>query len=159
NRADRSRDPPPRAGAALGRVHVLGGLESVSAVRALALIAIACGTAHAGSATRVVLADPDPELRRAVETSLKPWRIEDAVEAQPPPDESAANDRANESSARFVVWRDGSALVVFDHDSGSAERRTASSGAFDPVGAAAAALTVKTMMRLPPPPEEPAPVV
>jgi hypothetical protein len=128
-------------------------------VKALAILAIAFGVAHAGSATRVVLADPDPELRRAVETSLRPWRIEVVVEPQPPPDETAANERATESSARFVVWRDGSDLVVFDHDSGSAERRAAASGAFDAVGAAAAALTVKTMMRLPPPPEEPRPVV
>jgi hypothetical protein len=131
----------------------------VSAVKALALVAMAGGIAHAGSATRVVLADPDPELRRAVETSLKPWRIEVVVEPEPPPDATAANERATESSARFVVWRDGSDLVVFDHDSGAAERRTAASGAFDAVGAAAAALTVKTMMRLPPPPEEPTPVV
>jgi len=123
------------------------------------ILVIACGVAHAGSATRVVLADPDPELRRAVETSLKPWRIEVVVDPEPPPDTSAANERATESSARFVVWRDGSDLVVFDHDSGSAERRAAASGAFDAVGAAAAALTVKTMMRLPPPPEEPKPVV
>lgn len=130
----------------------------MSAVKALAIVAVACGIAHAGSATRVVLADPDPELRRAVETSLRPWKIEVVVAPEAPPDESAANERAAESSARFVVWRDGSDLVVFDHDSGAAERRAAASGAFDAVGAAAAALTVKTMMRLPPPPEDPVPV-
>lgn len=144
----------------------------MSAVRAIALVACAWRIAAAqppssedgdhpktAAATRVVLADPDPELRRAVETSLKPWKIQVVVDpAPPPPDTTAANERATESAARFVVWRDGSDLVVFDHDSGSAERRAASAGAFDPVGAAAAALTVKTMMRLPPPPPDEKPV-
>jgi hypothetical protein len=130
-------------------------------VRSVAIVALLCRVAGAQDdtkSTRVVLADPDPELRRAVETSLRPWKIEVVVEPAPPPDTTAADERATADAARFVVWRDGSDLVVFDHDSGSAERRAASAGAFDPVGAAAAALTVKTMMRLPPPPDEQRPI-
>ena len=138
----------------------------------LAWIVIAAAFALARAeptSLRVVLADADPELRRAVADSLRPWHIEVMVETATPSDLASARERADENTARFVVWRDGDQLVVYDRGSGEAERRTTRVGAFDPIDAAAAALTVKTMMRLPalpadlpavvvvvpPPPEEP----
>jgi hypothetical protein len=46
---------------------------------------------------------------------------------------------------------------VLDRERGAPEERDTAEGPLDPVGAASAALTVKTLMRLPPPPpEEPA---
>ena len=101
---------------------------------------------------RVVLGDGDPELLRAVETSLRPWHFVIVVDPDMPP--TAAKQRAEQDGARFVVWREADQLVVLDHDSGLVERRPATSGALDPTAAAAAALTVKTMMRLPPPSDE-----
>jgi len=101
---------------------------------------------------RVVLADGDPELLRAVETSLRPWHFVIVVDPDMPP--SDAKHRAEQDGARFVVWRAGDQLVVFDHDTGLVEQRPAHAGALDPTGAAAAALTIKTMMRLPPPSDE-----
>ncbi len=110
--------------------------------------------AFAGSPDRVVLADPDPELRHAVESVLAPWRLEVVNEAAPASDASAL-PRAERADARFVVWREGDQLVVFDRDRSVSERRPARAGALDAVTAAGAALSVKTMMRLPPPPTPP----
>jgi hypothetical protein len=128
---------------------------------ALLVIVLASAIARAApdASQRVVLADPDPELRRAMQTALAPWKLEVIDEDVPPPDTMTAAQRAEESTARFVVWRDATELVVYDRDRGSAERRTTRAGLLDPPTAAAAALTIKTMMRLPPPPppEEPAP--
>ncbi|TMQ16741.1 MAG: hypothetical protein E6J90_11045 [Deltaproteobacteria bacterium] len=103
---------------------------------------------------RVVLADPDPELRHAMEQALAPWHLEVVIEGPPPADEGMAQERADADTARFVVWRDGEQLVVYDRELGSIERRDSRSGVLDPPTAAAAALTIKTMMRLPPPPPE-----
>lgn len=100
---------------------------------------------------RVVLADGDPELLRAIETSLRPWHFVIVIDPETPGGPEAAKQRAEQDGARFVVWRDRDELVVFDHETGLAERRPAQTGALDPTVAAAAALTVKTMMRLPPP--------
>lgn len=111
---------------------------------------------------RVVLADPDPELRHAMEQVLAPWHLEVVIEAAPPTDTAMAQQRADADTARFVVWRDGEQLVVYDRELGFVERRDSRSGMLDPPTAAAAALTIKTMMRLPPPPEpepEPAPAI
>lgn len=119
-------------------------------------IAIAIPAARAAPAQqRVVLADPDPELLRAVQSTLAPWKLEVLVDPSPPTDELEAEARADAMNARFVVWRREGALVVFDRESGSAEERDTTAGALDPVDAAAAALTVKTLMRLPPPEEVP----
>jgi len=107
---------------------------------------------------RVVLADPDPELLRAVRSTLAPWKLEVIVDASPPSDEADAEVRADAQRARFVVWRRGGALVVLDRERGSTEERDTTEGPLDPVGAASAALTVKTLMRLPPPPPEERPV-
>jgi hypothetical protein len=110
---------------------------------------------------RAVLADPDPELRHAMEQALAPWHLELVIEGPAPADASKAQERADADTARFVVWRDGAQLVVYDSELGSIERRDSRSGVLDPPTAAAAALTIKTMMRLPPPPaadEKPAPV-
>lgn len=111
---------------------------------------------------RVVLADPDPELRHAMEQALAPWHLEVVIEGPPPADASLAQERADADTARFVVWRDGEQLVVYDRELETIERRDSRSGVLDPPTAAAAALTIKTMMRLPPPPpplpdETPAP--
>jgi hypothetical protein len=103
---------------------------------------------------RVVLADPDPELRHAMEQVLAPWQLEVVIEVLPPADTAMAGQRADADTARFVVWRDGEQLVVYDRELEFAERRDSRSGMLDPPTAAAAALTIKTMMRLPPPPPE-----
>lgn len=124
---------------------------------AIALVMVAGATALAAPPDRVLLADPDPELLHAVEVSLEPWHLAVVVDRAAPKDDATAHDRAEVTAARFVVWRQGDQLVVFDRDRDASERRPARAGAFDPVTAAAAAATVKTMMRLPPPPaEEPA---
>ncbi len=119
-------------------------------------IAVSAAAARAAPAqARVVLADPDPELLRAIRSALAPGKLEVLVDEAPPADELEAELRAGELSARFVVWRRGGALVVFDRDRGSAEERESVAGPLDAVDAAAAALTVKTLMRLPPPPPPP----
>jgi hypothetical protein len=102
---------------------------------------------------RVVLADADPELRHAMEQVLAPWHLEVVIEGPPPTDAAMAEQRADADTARFVVWRQGDELVVYDRELGFTERRASRSGTLDPPTAAAAALTIKTMMRLPPPPE------
>lgn len=107
---------------------------------------------------RVVLADPDPELRHAMEQALAPWQLEVVIEGPPPADAAMAQQRADADTARFVVWRDGAQLVVYDRELAFAERRDSRAGMLDPPTAAAAALTIKTMMRLPPPPEVKPPV-
>ena len=113
-----------------------------------------CAIANADPApTRVVLADPDPALRRALLQSLKPWRIEVVVESDTPHDDNTAAMRAGDRNARYVVWREGAELVVFDRETNHAERRVAPAGTLDALGAAAAALSVKTMLRLPDTPE------
>ncbi len=117
----------------------------------IAGVAIVASVRAAPLAMRVVLADPDPELHRALATSLAPWRIEIVVDPSPPDGEPAAEARADERGAQFVVWRDGDQLAVYDRRSGATERRPIRVGAFDAIEAAAAALTVKTMMRLPAP--------
>ena len=117
----------------------------------LVAIAIAADLAHAAPNDRVVLADPDPELLRAVTTTLAPWRFEIVVDPDPPENTGEAQRRADERSARFVVWRRDGDLVVYDRERGAAEHREGRVGALDPIDAAAAALTVKTLMRLPPP--------
>jgi hypothetical protein len=103
---------------------------------------------------RVVLADPDLELRHAMEQALAPWHLDVVIEGPPPIDTAMAQQRADADTARFVVWRDGDQLVVYDRELGYTERRGSRSGVLDPPTAAAAALTIKTMMRLPPPPPE-----
>ncbi len=118
------------------------------------LIVLCASTARAAPPDRVLLADPDPELLHAVESSLSPWRLTIVVERDAPIDDGTARARAEVTGARFVVWREGDQLVVLDRSRADSERRPARAGSFDPVSAAAAALTVKTMMRLPPPPPE-----
>jgi len=126
---------------------------------ALVLLLMFTAAAQAGpSNARVVLADPDPELMRAVASTLSPWHLEVIVQREPPSDLVAAGTLATVREARFVVWRQDGDLVVFDRERGDAEHRAGRAGALDPVGAAAAALTIKTLMRLPPPVEEPVPV-
>jgi hypothetical protein len=125
------------------------------------LLAVIAAAALGGTALgapsprqRVVLADPDPELRHAMEQALAPYRLEVVIEVTAPTDDSIAQERADADTARFVVWRDGEQLVVYDRELETTERRDSQSGMLDPPTAAAAALTIKTMMRLPPPPPE-----
>lgn len=122
--------------------------------------------ASALASSRVLVADGDPELLRALESSLAPWRLVLVVDREAI---AAAHDRelggdaggepggalsrAAATGARFVVWREHDQLVVVDRARGTTERRPVSPGELDPVNAAAAALTVKTMMRLPPEPD------
>jgi hypothetical protein len=122
--------------------------------RVIALLLVLVGTAAAAPGQRVLLADPDPELLHAVEVALSPWKLSVAVDSTPPKDDRAAHDRADVTQSRFVVWRKGDELVVFDRERDASERRPASRGKFDAVTAAAAAASVKTMMRLPAPPPE-----
>jgi hypothetical protein len=116
----------------------------VSALRRASLVLVlAARVAMAAPASeRVVLADDDPELQRALTTALLPWKLEIVV--------VPAEHRQDDETARFIVWREGGELVVFDRQSNATERREAPAGALDPVSAAAAALSVKTLMRLPP---------
>lgn len=97
-----------------------------------------------------MLVDPDPELRRAMTTALQPWKLEVIVDTTPVEDPAV---RADAMRARFVVWRTGKDLVVFDRERGDVQHRDVASGALDAVDAASAALSVKTLMRLPPPDE------
>ena len=128
---------------------------------ALAIVAALSGAAHGepGAHQRVVLADPDPELRHAMEQALAPYHLQVVIEGPAPTDIAIAAQRADADTARFVVWRDGAELVVYDRELDSTERRASQAGVLDPPTAAAAALTIKTMMRLPPPPppDEPPP--
>ena len=117
-------------------------------IRILVLVMLASAPAFADGTRRVLLADADPELQRAVKATLAPWRLEVVIEIESPMDMTQAQTIVD---ARFVVWRDGTDLVVFDRDRGVAEHRDAPAGSLDPASAAAAALTVKTLMRLPPP--------
>jgi hypothetical protein len=112
--------------------------------RVIAILVVLCATARA---ERVLVADSDPALRDAITKSLAPWKIDVVLDATAPGD---ANEAATRVNARYVVWRDGGELVVFDHETGQAERRAAHAGNLDALGAAAAALSVKTMLRLPP---------
>jgi hypothetical protein len=128
---------------------------------AVAIAALASGDARAAPEKaqpadlpqeRVVLADPDPELLRAIQSALAPWKLEVVVDDAPPADATEAEERAVLMNARFVVWRRGGALVVYDHERDSTEERATTKGPLDAVGAAAAPLSVKTLMRLPAPP-------
>ncbi|HEU0032029.1 MAG TPA: hypothetical protein VFQ53_15455 [Kofleriaceae bacterium] len=119
----------------------------------VALVALAIRAHAAPANARVVLVDSDPELLHALATTLAPWKLEVIVDSEPVTAETAGA-RADSREARFVVWREGTDLVVFDRERGETEHREARAGALDPVTAAAAALTVKTLMRLPPPPPD-----
>ncbi len=124
-------------------------------IRIAVVLALACVTAHAAPpGVRIVVADPDPELRRALANVLAPWRLVIVFEPTAPASTGEAEARATAQLARFVVWRRNGDLVVFDRERSAAEHRDGIAGVLDPVGAAAAALTVKTLMRLPPPPPE-----
>ncbi len=131
-----------------------GSFVAGSSQLAALLILVLTSAALAAPPDRVLLADPDPELLHAVQSSLSPWKLALVVEYEVPADDTSARARADVAGARFVVWRERDQLVVFDRDRGVSERRPARAGSFDAVTAAAAALTVKTMMRLPPPPED-----
>jgi hypothetical protein len=137
-----------------------GSVHAVVVRTALLLAVLGWLATDAGASPvareRVVLADPDPELRHAMEQALAPWHLEVVIEGAPPADPAVAALRADADTARFVVWRDGEQLVVFDRELAFTERRDSRSGTLDPPTAAAAALTIKTMMRLPPPPPPPA---
>ena len=114
-------------------------------------------TAHAAP-VRVVVVDSDRELAEAIARALVPWHFEITVDlGAPVHDVDSADRRASATAARFVVWREGDELIVYDRERKAVERRASRAGALDPVSAAAAALTVKTMMRLPPPEPEPEP--
>ena len=119
-------------------------------MRILVCMVIATSVAHADGTTRVLIADADPELQRAVKATLAPWHLEVVAHAERPTDTTHAQLIGDAQTARFVVWREHGDLVVFDRERGEAEHRLAPSGPLDPASAAAAALTVKTLMRLPP---------
>ncbi|MBL9016149.1 MAG: hypothetical protein JNL83_18320 [Myxococcales bacterium] len=118
-------------------------------------LSLGVGSAVAGTSDRVLLADPDPQLARAVETSLSPWSIPIVVAEAVPFDVDSARTQATAEGATYVVWRDSGELVIFDRSRDSVERRPAAMGPMDPVGATSVALTLKTLMRLPA--ETPAP--
>ncbi len=116
-------------------------------------ISLVASVASAEATKRVILADPDPELRQAVELSLRPWRLEVIIEASAPADLVTAEARADDRTAQFVVWREGPELVVFDRAQRVTYRRATRAGALEPSDAEAAALSIRTMLRLPPPGE------
>lgn len=122
--------------------------------RSILFLMMWAATAKAAPPARVLVAVPDPELVRAIETSLAPWKIV-VIAERAAADEAQAHARADAVDAQFIVWRERDQLVVFDRERGTSERRSAGTGAFDPVSAAAAALSIKTMLRLPPLPRTP----
>ncbi len=132
-------------------------------IRIACLLVLLTATALAEAPARVLVADADPELVRAIGKALAPWKIAVVVEAAPT--EARALARGETVDAQFVVWRVDAELVVFDRAVGTTERRASRAGPLDPVSAAAAALTVKTLLRLPPlsdeasSPERPAPAL
>jgi hypothetical protein len=156
----------------LGGIVSLGGIvwlgrQVRAAIAAAVLVAVLAALGAPGLAPglavgapkprqRVVLADPDPELRHAMDQALAPYHLAVVIEGAAPADAAMAQERADGDTARFVVWRDGAQLVVYDRELGTTERRASQAGVLDAPTAAAAALTIKTMMRLPPPPTEPA---
>lgn len=121
---------------------------------AVVLVMLASATAFADGTMRVLLADADPELQRAVRAALAPWKLDVLIEDVHPTDATHAQMIGDAQTARFVVWREDGELVVLDRERGAAEHRAAPAGPLDPASAAAAALTVKTLMRLPPPPPQ-----
>jgi hypothetical protein len=138
------------------------GRRARVAIAAAVLVAVVAALGVPGPALaaprprqRVVLADPDPELRHAMDQALAPYHLAVVIEGTAPVDAASAQERADGDTARFVVWRDGAELVVYDRELGTTERRASQAGVLDAPAAAAAALTIKTMMRLPPPPIEP----
>ena len=118
----------------------------MSALRIAIVLLLVATNAFADGTTRVLLADPDPELHRAIKAALAPWKLEVVIDANAPIDAPQTV-----ADARFVVWRRNGELVVYDRDRAEAQTRDAPDGPLDPASAAAAALTVKTLMRLPPP--------
>lgn len=121
-------------------------------IRALLLVMLVAAVA-AAEPRRVLVVDSDAELVHAIETSLAPWKLVVIAQANGV-DASLVGARAIQADAQFIVWRDGSELVVYDRERDVTERRPAKAGPMDPVAAAGAALTVKTMMRLPEPDAE-----
>jgi hypothetical protein len=106
---------------------------------------------------RLVLASDDAQLLHALDAELGPWHVQIVV--APPPvasDATSADAEARDHDARFIVWRDGDAIAVYDRDTRALERRRLRNGALDSMAAASAATSVKTIMRLPPPDAEPA---
>ncbi len=107
---------------------------------------------------RVVVADRDPALRRAIVETLAPWPIDVVFEAVAPASTAVAVTRAHAEYARYVVWRRDGDLFVYDADRGAAELRESVRGHLDDANATAAALSVKSLLRLrpiastPPPP-------
>jgi len=109
---------------------------------ALLLVDVLAAGAPAASAApaavrRVVLADPDPELKHAMDQAFVPWHLEVVVEGAPQADAAEATERAGADTARFVVWRDGDQLVAYDRTQASMERRASRAGPLDPPTAAA----------------------
>lgn len=115
---------------------------------AAAAVVAAAPVAHA---ERIVVADGDAELARAIQASLAPWKADIVIDANGVRDAGNAVDRADQWRARFVVWREGDQLAVLDRKTARVERRASKAGPLSPPDAAAAALSVKTMLRLPPP--------
>lgn len=124
------------------------------ALVAVVVLAAAAAPARAEARTRVVLIDADGALAAALKEALAPWHAEVVIDLIPVRDPADAGMRAQSWAARFVIWRDGGTLVVYDRERGDLQRRGGTAGTLDPVRASAAALTVKTMMRLPPPPTD-----
>ena len=158
--ADRDYAVGVRTGSLGGTVWLGGPARVAIAAAVLASVVAALGAPERALAAprprqRVVLADPDPELRHAMDQALAPYHLAVVIEGTAPADAASAQDRADGDTARFVVWRDGAQLVVYDRELGTTERRASQAGVLDAPAAAAAALTIKTMMRLPPPPTEP----
>jgi hypothetical protein len=103
----------------------------------------------ATASPRAIVADGDIQLRAAIADSLRPWLIEVIAAPNAPADQAAATQQASDAGARYMIWREGAALVVLDREGDRIERRAAPAGTLDALAAAAAALSVKTMLRLP----------
>ncbi len=113
------------------------------------LLGLLGGPALAEHHVQLVLADSDPELRRALAEALAPRAIDVVVDGTPVPDERAAAARATQWQARYVVWRDADQLVVYDQDGAVVNHRYTQVGILGPAAARATASTTVALLHLP----------
>ena len=114
----------------------------------VALVCALAGPALAAPRARLVLADPDPELARALVDRLRPREIDVVVDPDAVHDERDAAARATRADARYVVWRADDTLVVFDRN-GAVDRRATAMGPLGPTAAGATARTTIALLHLP----------
>lgn len=132
---------------------MLGAMRS-----AVTVIAVVGALAPAVRAERLVLVSSDAELERATSAALAPWAVEVLVRPDPevgptmPQAAERAQALAAQSQARAVVWIASAegrpSLWLYDVTTRKVVAvRLSSPPPFDPPGAAAIALAIKTLIR------------